>query len=330
MISPIYSEELNYPAYPEKILVKTYFDIFSDTSPSNIQANALQRKLNLYYKRLMNEPKYFQDIPDDLHELADIRAIEDAWNKHLELSIPNTFPKSKNEFRAWYLSINEHYKSSVKSFFNYFSESASLEELALYLIFEQQIDGSFDDLVALAQVGIQGKAKMVLAENYWDEMGNGNEREVHTTMFSESVNYMKAILEKSRPKLDIANIIPTAALANGNMLLMYANRRKFIPRLLGAIGILEDTAPDRFKATINLMKRYDLPKDVLRYHEIHVCCDTRHGEDILEQVLIPTVMEANEEFLNEVCKGVLIRLNVAIEYYKSMKSTFELLFKVGG
>lgn len=322
-------KELNFSVYPKKSLEESYFDIFSDTSEKNIQANFLQQKLNHYYKTLMSEPKHFLDIPDDLDEISEIRAIENAWNKYLDSCITNTLPQSKNEFRSWYASVNEQYKTSVKSFFNYFSQSASLEELALYLIFEQRVDGSFDDIVSLAQIGVQGKAKMVLAENYWDEMGNGNEQHVHTTMFSESLEYLKAILEKSKHNLKVTDHIPTAILANGNMLLMYANRRKFIPRLLGAITILEDTAPDRFKATVNLMKRYNLPEEVIRYHEVHVHCDCRHGEDLLDSVLIPAIMDGNKAFLSEVCKGVLIRLNIATEYYKSMKNTFDSVFKKG-
>lgn len=326
MLSISTIDEFNIPASPERNSVKTYFDIFSNSSPNNSRANALQKKLNSYYKRLMCEPTQFQEIPDNLVELAEIRVIETAWNKYLESRITHKLAKSKDEFKDWYFSINDYYKFSVKSFFTYFSENATLEELALYLTFEQQIDGSFDDLVALSQIGLQGKAKMVLAENYWDEMGNGNACDVHTTLFAESENYLNAILKKSRPDLDISNIIPTAALANGNMLLMYANRRKYIPRLLGAIGILEDTAPDRFKATISLMKRYNLPENVLRYHKVHVSCDCRHGEDILEHVLIPSVMAGNDEFMNEVCKGVLIRLNVALDYYRALQNTFESLY----
>jgi hypothetical protein len=325
MISPTSSVKPS-PTYSNKNLANAYFDIFKDTSPSNLKAHALQQRLNSYYKRLMNEPIYFQSIPDDIDELADIRAIEDAWNRHLENGIKHAFPKSKKEFKTWYFSVNEDYKTAVKPFFDYFSQRASLEELALYLAFEQQIDGSFDDTVALAQIGLKGKAKMVLGENYWDEMGNGNEKDVHTIMFANSVNYLEAVLKKSRPDINIANHIPTEALANGNMLMMYANRRKYIPRLLGAIGILEDTAPDRFKCTVTLMKRYNLSEEVLRYHEVHVCCDCRHGEDILDHVLIASVMQGDQEYLHEVCKGVVIRLNVAIDYYKSLERCFKTLF----
>lgn len=305
-----------------------YFNIFSDTSRDNHQANALQKKLNRCYKLQLGSAERFSEIPDTLDEISELRAIENAWNRYLDSRIKTDMPKSKQDFKAWYLSVNEDYKVSAEPFFNYFSKKASIEELALYLIFEQQVDGSFDDIVALAQLGLQGKAKMILAENYWDEMGNGNARDVHTDMFATSVSYLRSLLEKS-PRaeryLSVLDHTPTAIFANGNMLLMYATRRKFIPKLLGAIAILENTAPHRFKSTVSLMKKHQLPEDVLRYHEVHVCCDCRHGEDLLEHVLLPLIAAGDEKFLHEVCKGVIVRLQVALEYYKCMQETFDAL-----
>jgi len=46
------------------------------------------------------------------------------------------------------------------------------------------VDGRFDDLLAMMQVGTSGPAKMEIAGNFWDEMGNGNDAEVHTHLFN--------------------------------------------------------------------------------------------------------------------------------------------------
>lgn len=327
MTTLIKKDDLAVVASSEKALEESYYAVFANKSEHNTHANELQQRLNRHYKQLMSEPKHFLEIPDDASDLLEIRSIENAWSRYLDLCISKDLPKSKKEFREWYASVNNVYKSSVKPFFEYFSNHATLEELAIYLIYEQEVDGSFDDIVALGQIGLQGKSKMVLAENYWDEMGNGVAEAVHTTMFADSVDYLRAILNQTNPKLDVSRNIPTDILANGNMLLMYANRRKYIARLLGAITILEDTAPDRFISTVSLMKKHNLPEQVIRYHEVHVCCDCRHGEDLLDHVLMPLIMDGSDMFLSEVCKGILVRLYVALEYYKSMKHTFETLLK---
>lgn len=55
-----------------------------------------------------------------------------------------------------------------------------------------KVDGKFDDLIALAQLGIQDpKMKLALARNYWDEMGNGNPEDIHTTLFSISASTLE-------------------------------------------------------------------------------------------------------------------------------------------
>ena len=52
--------------------------------------------------------------------------------------------------------------------------TATLEQVAYYICMEEMVDGSFDDLMAVVQLGMPIHCKMVAGENYWDEMGNGN------------------------------------------------------------------------------------------------------------------------------------------------------------
>lgn len=300
-----------------------FYTILSDDRPDNQLANELHHILNKHYKKLMSHPKYYNDVPDNDFELDTIRLIENAWNKHLDDIITQTLPTTPNEFIAWYKLQSQRYAESVRPFFNYFGDHGTIEDLALYLKYEQEVDGSFDDIVSYAQIGLSGKPKMVLAENYWDEMGNGRENDVHTWMFSESLQYICSLLPDDHQ--NHIKEIPTDILANGNMLLMYASRKKLHPRLLGAIGILEDTAPERFQSTVKLMKRLKINDRALRYHEIHIHCDCKHGSDIFEHVLLPTIIGEDVNFLHEICRGILTRIYIATKYYDAMKHEFSRL-----
>jgi len=50
-------------------------------------------------------------------------------------------------------------------FFTWLAEESTLEELSFYIAMEEQVDGRFDDVIALAQLGMTGDMKLALAEN---------------------------------------------------------------------------------------------------------------------------------------------------------------------
>jgi hypothetical protein len=285
---------------------------------------AIQIKLNHYYNRMLGQPEHYNEAPDDLGELSHIRHLEDAWFAFEEHRIKDTYlPTHCHEFADWYQKVNQQHKDEVRHFFTYLADNASLEEIAYYIFLEEKVDGSFDDIIALAQLGVKGHMKLVMAENYWDEMGHGKEREMHTLMFAVSANYMKKLLKDSPV---IHEECTVAGLKNGNVLLMCGLRRRYIPRLLGAIGILEDTASERFSATVKGLKRFNLPYDVIEYHEAHIHIDSNHGEQWLKHVLLPLMDQNNVSLMQEIAKGVLIRFNIAKDYYRSIErkiSTFK-------
>jgi hypothetical protein len=117
--------------------------------------------------------------------------------------------------------------------------------------------------------------------------------------------------------LDVAAMVPVEALKNGNLLLMYALDRRFAPRLLGALAILEHTAPYRFSRTVRGMRRLGIPEDVIHYHQLHIEVDANHGKQLLERVLKPLVAESAAA-LREACIGCLVRTRVALDYYDAL------------
>lgn len=304
--------------------ISEYVNTFRYEDPEGSQQKELQITLSKFYKNILSKPLNFKNIPDNLTEYKHIRDIEDAWNIYEEDKIMHmSLPQRKSEFGEWYLEVNLKHKQEVKPFFNYLAHKATLEELGFYICLEEKVDGSFDDMIALAQLGVQGKAKMIMAENYWDEMGNGHEHLVHTTMFAASADYMKNLFKDKH--IDLGSFLPTAALKNGNILMMYGLRRRYIPRLLGAIGILEDTASERFQSTVQGLERFNLPQEVVQYHRAHIHIDSKHGEEWLKHVLLPSVREGGKDYMIEICKGMLIRFNIAINYYNAIERSIKLL-----
>ncbi|MFM0738666.1 iron-containing redox enzyme family protein [Paraburkholderia xenovorans] len=269
-----------------------------------------QRVLQAFYLREMASPAQFAAAPR-LADYAHIHALEAAWNEAEEQRIDmDAIPENVEDFSRWYWALHRQHRKAVAPFFDYVADTASLEELAFYMMQEEQVDGRFDDVIALAQIGMSGDMKLALAENYWDEMGRGKLDDLHTTLFARSVDYMRGYMRER----DLAPHAPTAALKNGNLLMMYALRRHYLPRLLGALAIMEHTAPARFARLVRGLRRFDVPEHVIHYHELHIEVDAQHGKELLNRVLLP-LLAAHPEMLREVCIGCLIRFNVAIDYY---------------
>jgi hypothetical protein len=279
-----------------------------------------QRFLNDHYLRLLSPPSRFRQVPDAT-ERAAVAAAEAAWNRHEESRLElNRLPGSAVAFAAWYGALHRRHREQVEPFFEHLANRASAQELALYIGMEEQVDGRFDDVIALAQLGMSGRMKLVLAENYWDEMGHGHLEHMHTRLFAESADHMKRYLGG----LEIAALVPAQALANGNLLLMYALDRRRAARLLGSLAILEHTAPYRFSRTVRGLRRLGMPESVIHYHALHIEVDAHHGKQLFEQVLQPLAARSPEA-LREICIGCLVRFNIALDYYASLSRTMEQL-----
>jgi hypothetical protein len=233
---------------------------------------------------------------------------------------PNGLPQPGEDFESWYRQCFRQQVAAAESFFEYLALRATLEELSIYILYEEQVDGRFDDVIALAQLGLKGPAKMALAANYWDEMGEGDETQMHTRLFRKSASYFREMISGS----PLASFVrPTAeALANGNLQLLLSIRREHGAKLLGALTLLEHTAPKRFSRAVAAMRRLAVPEPIVHYHEMHVRIDARHGDDLLNHVVLP-LLQNRPDLTPEIAFGVQLRLQVANRYYRMLAEVFE-------
>lgn len=291
------------------------------TNQNQIIQMKAQKKLHFYYLSQLNDPFYFDNLPKRLDHEDEIRELEDEWNKWEESRISHwTLPKKVSELPDWFHHIEQCYLKDSETLFNYLENEAPLLDVAYYLHLENKVDGKFDDLIALAQLGMQDpKMKLALARNYWDEMGNGNPEDIHTTLFSISANYMNQKLRESG--IDPNSIEePVEAIRNANLQMMYGIRRWWTPRFLGVLAILEQTAWRRFEILERGFKRLQIPETHTKYQRVHVDIDKTHGKELFEEVLMPLVSrdgpsEKKQNLLREISLGILLRMNVASDYY---------------
>ncbi|MEU5429557.1 iron-containing redox enzyme family protein [Streptomyces olivoreticuli] len=272
---------------------------------------ALLRRLHDHYLAYMGGPETFQQVPR-LNADPQLVAVEEAWRRWEDAQVDESqLPGSAAEFRTWFLDIAE--KHIQPEFCHYLAEEATLSEIALFFMAEELVDSKFDDLMAMVQIGTAGVTKLTIAENYWDEMGEGKLDQMHTRLFEHSAQYMrKQLADRS---VDMAELHSTEVYENACLLLMYGIHRHLVPRALGAMGVLEQSASPRFQAMVDGCTRLAVPEDVIEYQRIHVHVDADHGAEWFDGVFVPLV-ERSPELLREISLGIVTRIRVADAYYR--------------
>lgn len=165
--------------------------------------------------------------------------------------------------------------------YKWLAKQATYDELVAFLALEGGPDGGFDDLVAVCQVGLDGPAKQELANNYWDEMGNGAPADVHTELHRVMARAL------ALPLIDRESQ-PTAALERSALGGLLATNRWLQPEMLGALGLIELQAGPRCRLVLQAFDRLGVPRAAYPFYEVHAEVDPRHGKDWLEKAVGPT------------------------------------------
>ncbi len=168
--------------------------------------------------------------------------------------------------------------------YRWLAKEASWTELVDFLALEGGPDAGFDDLVAVGQVGLAGSAKLELATNYWDEMGNGDPDAVHTVLHDRLVEAVRM------PRIPRENQ-PVEALERAALGGLVSTNRWLQPELLGALGLIELQAGPRCRLVLQAFDRLGAPAAAYPFYQVHAEVDPRHGKDWLDKAVRPTVTE---------------------------------------
>ncbi|MBO9379071.1 iron-containing redox enzyme family protein [Sphingomonas histidinilytica] len=208
-------------------------------------------------------------------------------------------PTHPDAFVAWFEDLKQTGPGQGDPLFPWLAEHATRDELRWF--FEQEAAGEagFDDLVAYTQVKLPVSAKLELARNYWDEMGRGNRAGMHGPM-------LDALVET----LAVAPRIETTlwqSLALANAMTAMATHRDYAWHSVGALGVIELTAPGRSAQVAKGLRRIGLSDRERRYFDLHAVLDVKHSADWNREALHPLVAD-DPRRATAIAEGALIRL----------------------
>lgn len=208
-------------------------------------------------------------------------------------------PTDPDGFIAWFEGLKETGAGQGDPLFPWLVEDATRDEIRWF--FEQEAAGEagFDDLVAYTQVKLPTSAKLELARNYWDEMGRGNVAGMHGPM-------LDTLVETLAVDPVIENTV-WESLALANAMTAMATNRRYAWHSVGALGIIELTAPGRSAMVAKGLRRIGLSNRERRYFDLHAVLDVKHSEDWNREALRPLV-EEDPRRAAAIAEGALIRL----------------------
>jgi len=219
-------------------------------------------------------------------------------------------PETAAEFVTWFEALKGRGPGENDPLFPWLADTADLEQMRWFLLQEIAGEAGFEDLVAMAQVRMPDRPKLELARNYWDEMGRGAAAGMHGPMLTRLAHH-----------LDLHPAIETTAwpsLALGNLLVAFSTTRRYAFHALGALGVVELTAPWRAAHVAAGLKRLGVGP-ARKYYALHATLDVEHSRAWNEEVLAPLARD-RPETIRSLAEGAVMRLLAGAASYDAYRN----------
>jgi hypothetical protein len=246
-----------------------------------------------------------------LHRAAELKMLDDE-RAHVA-SWAAEAPTDPDGFMAWFEELRDMGPGQNDPLFPWLAQHATLPEMIWFLKQEVAGEAGFEDLTALTQVKMPTRPKLEMARNYWDEMGRGNENGMHGPMLSRLASELKI-------KTTLNDIVPES-LALANILVAFAMNRSYAYHSVGALGVVELTAPDRTYQVYLGLKRLKVSGEGQRYYLLHSTLDKKHSATWNREVIRPLV-EKSPRIARAMAEGALMRLHAGTRCFTRYRQEF--------
>jgi hypothetical protein len=239
---------------------------------------------------------------DELDEYARVSRAEgeyiEAVRREISALVVNV-PSNVNDFIDWFEELKNTGPGQGDPLFPWLAETASREDMLWFLTQEVAGEAGFDDLLAMTQVKMPVTAKLEMARNFWDEMGRGRDTAMHGPLLERLATYLEI---DAKPEYVISE-----SLALGNAMLALARSRRYCFQSIGALGVIEMTAPTRACFVDAGLKRLRIPAKKRLYFTLHAVLDIKHSECWNREV-VRSLVEQDPRCALAIGEGAIIRL----------------------
>jgi hypothetical protein len=231
------------------------------------------------------------------------------------LDAASTAPLRAGPFIEWFERLTEIGPGQGDPLFSWLAEHSTLTQMRWFLTQEAAGEAGFDDLVALTQVRLPVRAKLEMARNYWDEMGRGHERGMHGPMLAKTVAALDLEPDPGRTVWE--------SLALANLMVGLAANRRYAYHAVGALGVIEMTAPGRVSCVNEGLMRLGVDAQARMYFQLHATLDIKHSQAWNREVIAPLV-ETHADSARAMAEGALMRLACGARCFARYRRHFGL------
>jgi len=288
---------------------------------SNLSSNSqdlVQRKLAAFNTRRFVPSRPSPAWEADVAELAELQLLEGRWLEAGRAAVAQRAaqaPQDADGFVAWFEALEQEGPGQGDPLFPWLATTATMEQMRWFLTQEVAGEAGFEDLCALTQVRIPQRAKLEMARNYWDEMGRGNPKGMHGPM-----------LEVLAHRLALTPTVETTtweSLALANTMAGLACSRRYAYQSIGALGVIEQTAPGRAALVGVGLKRLGLPPEDRHYFDLHSVLDVKHSAAWNAEALWPLV-DGDPDLAPLIAEGALMRLECGAACFRRYRAELGL------
>jgi hypothetical protein len=292
-------------------------EVVARERPAGVAALDLHRRLDAYYRRRLRpelppgwDPDATVDVLSDEDDDAFLRRLAARFIADERARVAEraaSAPTDPDGFVAWFEDLRETGPGQGDPLFPWLAETATLDQLRWFLRQEVAGEAGFEDLLALTQVKFPERAKLEMARNFWDEMGRGHAVGMHGPMLDR--------LARALDVIPAAEDVRAEPLALGNLMITLATTRHYAYHSIGALGVIELTAPGRSAHVNQALARLGVGAHERQYFALHATLDKQHSAAWNAEVLIPLV-GARPGAARAMAEGALLRLSAGARCFE--------------
>jgi len=224
-------------------------------------------------------------------------------------------PHDPVAFIAWFEALRHNGPGQGDALFPWLASEVDLAGMRWFIAQELAGEAGFDDLVALSQLKLPYTAKLEMARNYWDEMGRGIQANMHGLLLMRVADAIGIATN------EISEVAEAVALSN--LMIGVACNRTYAYQAIGALGVIELTAPGRVAQVAAGLKRLGFSAEQRRYYDLHAALDPLHSRAWNREVLVP-LMSEDPQVATALAEGALMRLKAGARCFARFREHFAL------
>ena len=283
---------------------------------SETAEETLHRRLARSNEKRLRPALGCDDWRADLAEEREVKALEAEFVERERRGVAAraaSAPHDPHGFIRWYEDLRETGPGQDDPLFPWLAETASLAEMRWFIVQEIGGEAGFEDLVALTQIRFSRTAKLELARNYWDEMGRGNRKGMHGPLLTDLGT-----------ALGVRAAVDTTvweSLALTNMMVALAANRRYAYQSIGALGVIEMTAPGRAVHVVRGLQRLGVSPRASHYFALHAVLDVKHSA-AWNREIIHSIIAEEPQAGTAIAEGALLRLSCGERCFRRYREQF--------